>query len=96
MFSMGDIAHHDIAHIGIYASAATLSAIKLDVVFTAISQIHLNLDILIAAKDNTRFHLPQEKVVRIVVQIARDVLFGRQIEAKAALSGIRKTDMNHG
>ena len=78
----GDERPHEIVHVGIHTAAPTLASIEPDAMGTAVIDIHLVLQYLVAPEDHTRRHLPQEEAVGLI-EMTRHILLHRQIERQA-------------
>ena len=79
----GDVAEHDVVHVGIDAAATALAAVVLNAVLLAVGHVNLAVDELVAAKNHCGFHAPgEEQLVNAVVILyfLRGVLLHRKIE----------------
>ena len=74
-----DVGEHDVAAVGIDASATALAPIGLNAVCAAVVHVHLVLYQLVASEDDRRVALPHEEAV-VFVHVACHVFFHRQIE----------------
>ena len=61
---------------------------------TAVGQIHLILDELVAAEDDRRAYLPHEETV-VLIQMLGHIFFHGQVKGKRALSLVGQGDVGH-
>ena len=83
IIATGDVAEHDVVHVGIHASATALTTVILDVVFLAIGNINLTVNQLVSAKDDSWSHAPHKKQLLeafIRLKHVGCMLFHREIE----------------
>ena len=92
---VGDVREHDVAHVCIDTASATLSAVGLYVVGTAVVHVHLVFYQLVAPKDNAGLHLPHKKTIALFLQMARHIFLHGKVEGQALDSNRRKGDVFH-
>ena len=84
--SVRDIGEHNVALVGIDASAAALSAEKIDSLFLAVRHVDLRLHNLIPSENHRRRHLPHKESVLVpvsrqqLVQMSGHVFFHGQVK----------------
>ena len=57
----GDVAEHEVVHVGIDASSTALAAVVLNAVLLAVGNVNLAVDELVAAKNHSGSHAPSEE-----------------------------------
>ena len=89
-----DVAEHDVVHVSKYATATTLAAIILNAMLTAVVQVHLVVNQLIATEDYCWADLPHEEDV-ILAHDAGGVFLHGQIEWKNPCLVVGQTQVFH-
>ena len=94
IFTMIDVAEHNVVHIGIYASAPAFAAIGLDAVLSTVVQIDFVFDELVASEDDRRVHLPHEETL-VQIGVSCQKLFGSKVKREFSDVVKRVDDVVH-
>ena len=80
ILALCDIREHDVVHVGIHTASATFSSISLDIVLSAIFDVHLVFDELVASEYHAWLHLPHKEAVVGGIDISGYELLHGEVE----------------